>query len=88
MRGFLGLCSGVCFGGTRFGQSRMILILCMLGFWMIYSSGVRAMPGPSPPAPCGTLDLMSPLTQHCFPEDGMVYRSYLISWYQFIILRI
>lgn len=25
---------------------------------------------PSPPAPCGTLDLTSPLTQHCFPEDG------------------
>jgi hypothetical protein len=23
---------------------------------------------PSPPAPCGTLDLTSPLTQHCFPE--------------------
>lgn len=26
--------------------------------------------GPSPPAPCGTLDLQSTLTQHCFPEDG------------------
>jgi hypothetical protein len=25
---------------------------------------------PSPPAPCGTLDLTSPHTQHCFPEDG------------------
>lgn len=25
---------------------------------------------PSPPAPCGTLDLNSPLTQHCFPADG------------------
>lgn len=25
---------------------------------------------PSPPAPCGTLDLTSHLTQHCFPEDG------------------
>ena len=25
---------------------------------------------PAPPAPCGTLDLTSPLTQHCFPEDG------------------
>ncbi|BDA51108.1 hypothetical protein COCOBI_17-3280 [Coccomyxa sp. Obi] len=25
---------------------------------------------PSPPAPCGTLDLTSPLTQHCFPADG------------------
>ena len=32
-----------------------------------------AQPGaaqPSPPGPCGTLDLTSPLTQHCFPEDG------------------
>ncbi len=25
---------------------------------------------PSPPAPCGTLDLSHPVTQHCFPEDG------------------
>ena len=25
---------------------------------------------PSPPAPCGTLDLANMLTQHCFPEDG------------------
>lgn len=25
---------------------------------------------PTPPEPCGTLDLTSPLTQHCFPEDG------------------
>ena len=24
---------------------------------------------PSPPAPCGTLDLTSQLTQHCFPDD-------------------
>ena len=29
-----------------------------------------ALATPSPPAPCGTLDLTSPLTQHCFPEDG------------------
>ena len=25
---------------------------------------------PAPPAPCGTLDLTSRLTQHCFPADG------------------
>ena len=25
---------------------------------------------PAPPAPCGTLDLSSALTQHCFPADG------------------
>lgn len=29
---------------------------------------------PSPPAPCGTLDLTNMLTQHCFPEDGESYR--------------
>jgi hypothetical protein len=27
---------------------------------------------PSPPQPCGTLDLTSPLTQHCFPADGEI----------------
>jgi hypothetical protein len=25
---------------------------------------------PHPPQPCGSLDLTSPLTQHCFPADG------------------
>jgi len=27
---------------------------------------------PSPPSPCGTLDLTSMLTQHCFPFDGNI----------------
>jgi hypothetical protein len=30
----------------------------------------RTLSATSPPAPCGTLDLSSPLVQHCFPSDG------------------
>ncbi len=42
---------------------------------MAISSGLfvlvpRTMAAPSPPAPCGTLDLTSPLVQHCWPMDG------------------
>jgi hypothetical protein len=33
-------------------------------------AAVHVAAAPAPPAPCGTLDLTSPLTQHCFPEDG------------------
>lgn len=43
----------------------MHIAVAVLGFLSILVSGQ-----PSPPAPCGTLDLTSPLTQHCFPADG------------------
>ncbi|KAH7623686.1 hypothetical protein NADE_008509 [Nannochloris sp. 'desiccata'] len=41
------------------------IAVAVLGLLSILVSGQ-----PSPPAPCGTLDLTSPLTQHCFPADG------------------
>lgn len=41
-----------------------------LALHLLVLCGGRAWAGPSPPAPCGSLDLGSPLTQHCFPEDG------------------
>jgi hypothetical protein len=44
----------------------LIVIGCLCLTNPVHSSGV----GPSPPAPCGTLDLTNPLTQHCFPADG------------------
>jgi hypothetical protein len=47
-------------------------VLYSLSLWLLclaetfYVSTAK----PEPPAPCGTLDLTSPLTQHCFPSDG------------------
>lgn len=40
------------------------LVCCLL------LAAPAALAVPTPPEPCGTLDLTSPLTQHCFPEDG------------------
>ena len=37
---------------------------------------VRAIP--SPPRPCGSLNLSSPLTQHCFPQDGELFTLSLV----------
>ena len=44
-------------------EIRLMAILCVAVF------GVAAAQ-PAPPEPCGTLDLSSPSTQHCFPADG------------------
>lgn len=45
----------------------MCCVLATLFQQQVVAANAR---GPSPPAPCGTLDLESILTQHCFPEDG------------------
>ena len=37
----------------------------VLGAAVLYSVAPAAEAAPSPPEPCGTLDLSSPLTQHC-----------------------
>ena len=42
----------------------------MLFFGTLVTLTALAAAAPSPPAPCGTLDLSHHLTQHCFPEDG------------------
>ena len=44
----------------------------------LLQSGIfqTAQAAPSPPQPCGTLDLTSPLTQHCFPADGEAFTSF------------
>jgi len=41
----------------------------LIGAAVLYSAVPVAESSPSPPQPCGTLDLSSPLTQHCFPAD-------------------
>lgn len=47
-------------------RAATILLFCTF----ISSRTVVVLAEPKPPAPCGTLDLQSQLTQHCFPEDG------------------
>lgn len=39
----------------------------LLSLFLIFGRGLAA---PSPPEPCGTLDLTHPSTQHCFPADA------------------
>ena len=48
----------------------MTLGLLPLQLLLACAAVATAAAQPSPPAPCGTLDLSSTLTQHCFPEDG------------------
>ena len=49
-------------------QQLRLLVLALVVVCSAAMYGAAA--APAPPAPCGTLDLSSPLTQHCFPEDG------------------
>ncbi len=41
---------------------KALCVLCLVTAVLAKSS--------SPPSSCGTLDLTSDLTQHCFPQDG------------------
>ena len=45
-----------------------------IGAAVLYSAIPVAETSPSPPEPCGTLDLSSPLTQHC--ESSLSCRSH------------
>ncbi|KAK9867988.1 hypothetical protein WJX84_010855 [Apatococcus fuscideae] len=49
----------------RLQQTKMFKALCVL----CLVTAVLAKSS-SPPSSCGTLDLTSDLTQHCFPQDG------------------
>lgn len=47
-----------------------VAALCALAVVLVTSQAHPARAVPQPPRPCGSLDLSSPLTQHCFPADG------------------
>lgn len=48
----------------------LVLTKCLvLGLFLVLFDGARA----KSPRACGTLDLTSRHTQHCFPEDGAAY---------------
>ena len=47
----------------------------VIGTALLHSSARTAQAAPSPPEPCGTLDLSNPLTQHC--EILLFHNTYL-----------
>lgn len=73
------------------GRKPSLLNPLGLGTCFLVASFVHsALALPSPPAPCGTLDLTSHLTQHCFPEDGKFlvleinnFQPYSYIWFRF-----
>lgn len=53
--------------------------LCALTVVLATSQAHPASAVPQPPRPCGSLDLSSPLTQHCFPADGTASAAAVIA---------
>ena len=49
---------------------RLDPLLLLVAIAVVLSFAAPSSAEPAPPAPCGTLDLASALTQHCFPADG------------------
>ena len=47
----------------------------VIGTTLLHSSARTVQAAPSPPEPCGTLDLSNPLTQHC--ENLLFHNTYL-----------
>ena len=47
----------------------------VIGTALLHSSARTVQAAPSPPEPCGTLDLSNPLTQHC--ENLLFHNTYL-----------
>ncbi len=52
------------------GEKVRIGIQAPQGVTILRQELLATKPQPQPPQPCGSLDLSSPLTQHCFPADG------------------
>lgn len=53
----------------RHSMRRMLIAALVIGVLLAVPEAAST---PAPPEPCGTLDLTSPDTQHCFPADGAI----------------